>query len=46
MRTDNFYQLPVDLPVPVDDGAARRLPGLPLPPLGLPSTSGGLGEVG
>ena len=42
MRTDNLYQLAVDLPVPVDDGAARRLPGLPLPPIGLPSTSGDL----
>ena len=40
MRTDNLYQLAVDLPVPVDDGAARHLPGLPLPPIGLPSTSG------
>ena len=42
MRTDNLYQLPVNLPVPVDDGAARHLPGLPLPPIGLPSTSGDL----
>src|SRR5438477_9072089 len=42
MRTDNLYQVAVDLPVPVDDGAARRLPGLPLPPIGLPSTSGDL----
>jgi peroxiredoxin len=42
MRTDNLYQLPVDLPVPVDDGAARHLLGLPLPPIGLPSTSGDL----
>jgi peroxiredoxin len=46
MRTDNLYQLPVDLPVPVDDGAARHLLGLPLPPIGLPSTSGDLVRLG
>lgn len=40
MRTDNLYQLPADLPVPVDDGAADHLPGAPLPPLRLPSTAG------
>jgi peroxiredoxin len=38
MRTDNLYQLPDDLPVPVDDGAARHLPGLMLPAIALPST--------
>jgi peroxiredoxin len=42
MRTDNLYQLPADLPVPVDDGAARHLAGSALPPVALPSTSGGL----
>jgi peroxiredoxin len=40
MRTDNLYQLPSDLPVPVDDGAARHLTGQALPPVELPSTSG------
>jgi peroxiredoxin len=40
MRTDNLYQLPADLPVPVDDGAARHLPGLALPPIALPATDG------
>jgi peroxiredoxin len=40
MRTDNLYQLPADLPVPVDDGAARHLPGLALPPIALLSTDG------
>ena len=40
MRTDNLYQLPGDLPVPVDDGAARHLPGLTLLPIALPSTDG------
>lgn len=38
-RTD-FYNLPDDLPVPVDDGAARHLPGRRLPALALPSTAG------
>src|SRR6267143_1730645 len=42
MRTDDVYQLPADLPVPVDDGAARHLTGAALPPVALPSTSGGL----
>ena len=42
MRTDDVYQLPADLPVPVDDGAARHLAGAALPPVALPSTSGGL----
>jgi peroxiredoxin len=36
-----FRQLPADLPVPVDDGAADHLPGLELPQLALPSTQGG-----
>lgn len=33
-------QLPADLPVPADDGAAAHLAGLAMPPIGLPSTSG------
>lgn len=41
MRADDLYQLPSDLPVPVDDGAAQHLAGLALPPVPLPSTSGG-----
>ena len=41
MRTDNLYELPADLPVPKDDGGARHLSGALLPPIGLPSTSGG-----
>ncbi len=32
--------LPADLPVPLDDGAARHLPGTPLPDLVLPATDG------
>ncbi len=33
--------LPADLPVPVDDGAARHLPGLRMPDVALASTAGG-----
>jgi peroxiredoxin len=33
--------LPVDLPVPVDDGAADHLPGVRLPPLTFEATTGG-----
>ncbi len=36
-----LHQLPADLPVPVDDGAAAHLPWMRLPDLALPSTSGG-----
>jgi len=40
MRSDDLYQLPADLPIPVDDGAAKHLIGLRLPPIALPSTDG------
>jgi peroxiredoxin len=36
----NLNQLPADLPVPTDDGAADHLPGLRLPPCALPVTNG------
>jgi peroxiredoxin len=42
MPTDNLFQLPADLPVPVDDGAARHLMGALLPQVALPSTDGEL----
>lgn len=42
MRNDELYQLPPDLPVPQDDGAARHLIGMAVPPVALPSTSGQL----
>jgi peroxiredoxin len=35
-------QLPEGLPVPIDDGAADHLVGLPAPRLSLPSTNGGV----
>jgi peroxiredoxin len=36
----DFAQLPPDLPVPVDDGAAAHLPGSTLPAIRLPTTAG------
>lgn len=36
----NFFELPKDLPVPVDDGACDHLPGMALPSVALPSTQG------
>ena len=36
----DYSQLPADLPVPEDDGAADHLPGLEVPALRLPSTQG------
>lgn len=39
-RTDNVYGLPPDLPIPTEDGACDHLPGLRLPSVSLPSTSG------
>jgi peroxiredoxin len=38
----SITDLPSDLPRPVDDGACDHLPGLAMPPLWLPSTSGRL----
>src|SRR5690349_7947821 len=35
----NLMQLPPNLPVPKDDGAARHLDGMALPDLALPSTA-------
>jgi peroxiredoxin len=39
--TDGYSELPEDLPIPVDDGAADHLPGRAVPKLGLESTLGG-----
>jgi peroxiredoxin len=41
MSVHNPLDLPPDLPVPVDDGAAAHLPGMRLPAIALPSTAGG-----
>lgn len=34
------FELPPDLPVPVDDGAAKHLPGVAMPAIELPATNG------
>jgi peroxiredoxin len=39
-RGDNIYDLPKDLPAPVDDGGCDHLPGLELPSVPLVSTAG------
>ena len=39
-RQDNIYQLPKDLPIPIDDGACNHLPGMQLPSVLLMSTRG------
>jgi peroxiredoxin/AcrR family transcriptional regulator len=36
----NLFDLPADLPIPVDDGACAHLPGMTLPALALPATDG------
>jgi peroxiredoxin len=41
-RSDNLYELPKDLPVPIDDGACAHLAGMFLPPTPLQSTAGRL----
>jgi peroxiredoxin len=39
-RSDNINELPVDLPIPEDDGACDHLVGLILPRITLPTTEG------
>jgi peroxiredoxin len=39
-RQDNLYELPKDLPVPIDDGAGNHLLGMKLPSVPLISTTG------
>ncbi|MBV9820190.1 MAG: peroxiredoxin [Solirubrobacterales bacterium] len=49
MTTHDPYELPADLPVPEDDGAADHLVGMPIPDVSLPSSGGGnlrLDELG
>jgi peroxiredoxin len=43
--TRDLSSLPLDLPAPVDDGAARHLEGMALPRVLLPSTRGRLVDV-
>jgi len=40
VQKDAFYKLPANLPVPVDDGAAKHLAGMPVPAITLMSTAG------
>jgi peroxiredoxin len=40
MTTHDPTLLPPGLPVPVDDGAAKHLPGSRVPPIPLPATNG------
>ena len=44
-RTDNLYELPNELPIPVDDGACDHLVGTRLPSAPLVSTVGRLVDV-
>ncbi|MGQ0550609.1 MAG: peroxiredoxin [Armatimonadota bacterium] len=44
-RTDSVYELPENIPVPVDDGACAHLPGMRIPALALMSTSGRLVDL-
>src|SRR6267143_1695299 len=39
------FPLPPNLPEPLDDGAAKHLPGMAMPRLSLPSTAGGLVDL-
>jgi peroxiredoxin len=39
-RQDNLYELPKDLPIPIDDGACNHLRGVQLPSVPLISTTG------
>jgi len=41
----SLEQLPSNLPVPLDDGAARHLPGLEMPHLHFPATTGGTIDI-
>ena len=41
MEPPELLRLPGDLPVPEDDGAARHLPGQPMPDITLPRSDGG-----
>ncbi len=36
----HFYELPPNLPVPIDDGACSHLTGMEMPPVSLPSSTG------
>jgi peroxiredoxin len=39
VKKDDLYKIPSDLPVPVDDGASKHLPGMQVPAITLVSTA-------
>ena len=39
VKKDDLYKIPADLPVPVDDGACKHLPGMKVPAITLVSTA-------
>src|SRR5207244_13643814 len=39
VQKDALFNLPSDLPIPIDDGAAKHLPGMKVPAITLVSTS-------
>ena len=39
VKKNDLYNIPADLPVPVDDGACRHLVGMPVPMITLVSTA-------
>ena len=41
----DLLELPIGLPVPIDDGACDHLPGIRLPSLALPATDGGFVDL-
>jgi peroxiredoxin len=41
----NFFELPKDLPRPIDDGAANHLRGMSLPTSALPATNGAIVDL-
>lgn len=44
-RVNNLYELPANLPIPVDDGACAHLTNMELPSVPLPSTAGELVDL-
>src|SRR5437588_12987980 len=44
-RAENVYELPENLPVPIDDGACNHLTGLQLPSVPIWSTAGSLVDL-
>jgi hypothetical protein len=46
MANPTDFQLPVDLPKPIDDGACDHLIGMRMPPVSLSSTVGRMVDLG